>query len=177
MATQTKISFNKHLYKQRVMKYIVEEQTRRLVAYAEHEMRQMVATKELKNDTKNMQDSIVWGVYYNGKRVPNGFGFFDTRQATEDSLLHAYSKHPKAINGRALARQFITDYVPATNNGWEIVWAVCAPYAAYWEGGHVNPPKSGRIRYAKIILQRYDVIKKELTPKVHTRFAIHRPNN
>lgn len=175
MGTQSKISFNSHLYKQRVMKYAVEEQTARLIAYAKEELEKMVATKELGDDTKNLKDSIVWGVYYNGKRVPHGFGFFSTKEATENSYLHAYSHNPQPVNGRALAKQFIQEYTPATHKGWEILWAVCAPYAAYWEGGHVNPPKSGRVRYAKVILQRYDHIRHALTAKTHTTFAIHRP--
>lgn len=175
MATQSKVSFNSHLYKQRVMKYVVEEQTARLIAYAKEELEKMVATKELGDDMKNLKDSIVWGVYYNGKRVPHGFGFFGTKEATEESYLHAYSNNPQPVNGRALARQFIQEYTPSTHKGWEILWAVCAPYAAYWEGGHVNPPKSGRIRYAKVILQRYDHIRHALTAKTHTTFEIHRP--
>lgn len=177
MATQSRLSFNKHLYQQRVMKHVVDEQTARLVAYAKDELVKMVATKQLGNDTKNLQDSIVWAVYYNGKRVPNGFGFFGNKEATENSFLHAYSSHPQAVNGRALARQFLNEYNPSTTKGWEIVWAVCAPYAAYWEGGHVNPPKSGRIRYARVILQRYDHIRHALTAKTKTTFAIHRPTS
>ena len=177
MATQSKLSFNKHLYKQRVMKYAVEIQTARLIAYAKEELEKMVATKELGDDTKNLKDSIVWAVYYDGKRVPHGFGFYGNKEATENSFLHEYSKHPQPVNGRALARQFVQEYTSTTSKGWEIVWAVCAPYAAYWEGGHVNPPKSGRVRYAKVILQRYDHIRHALTPKTRTTFAIHRPTS
>lgn len=177
MATQSKLSFNQHLYKQRLMKRAVEVQTERLIAYAKVELERMVATKELRDDTKNLKDSIVWAVYYNGKRVPNGFGFYGNKEATENSYLHEYSSNPQPVNGRALARQFVQEYSPTTIKGWEIVWAVCAPYAAYWEGGHVNPPKSGRMRYAKVILQRYDHIRNALTSKTHTTFAIHRPTS
>lgn len=159
------------------MKATVDVQTERLIAYAKEELEKMVATKELGDDTKNLRDSLVWAVYYNGRRVPNGFGFLGNKSANEDALLHAYSATPIPVNGRSLARQFLQEYSATTSKGWEIVWAVCAPYAAYWEGGHVNPPKSGRMRYAKVILQRYDHIRHTLTPKTHTTFAINRPTS
>ena len=176
MANNTTIKFNAKNWGNAILKTIVEEQTRRLIEYAPAELARMVETKELGNATYNVQDSFVWGVYYNGKRVPKGFGFYGNKTARKNSYLHEYSRNPIPVNGRALARTFIKNYTPSTDKGWEIVWAVCAPYAAYWEGGHVNPPKSGRVVYAHVMFQRYDSIKSELGEKCKLTMRMKRPS-
>ena len=176
MATQTRIKFNAKAFGDAILKNVVAEQTRRLVVYAAEELNRMVESKELGNATYNVQDSFVWGVYYNGKRVPHGFGFYGNKTASKNSYLHEYSRNPIPVNGRALARTFIKNYVPTSNKGWEIVWAVCAPYAAYWEDGHVNPPHSGRVVYAHVIFQRYDHIKSALGNKCRLIMELNRPS-
>lgn len=171
MATKTRVKFNAKKYGKDVMKLVVEEQTRRLVAYAQEEIVAMVETKEFSNRTANAQDSYVWAVYYNGKK--ENHGFYDQKTATSPSYLHEWSKDKRErVNGRQAANAFLREYKPTTTNGWEIVFCAAAPYLGYLEGGfHIG----SKYFLFNVISQRYDHIKAVLEPKCKVTFKFNPP--
>lgn len=168
MATKTRVKFNAKKYQAMVLKKAIEEQTRRLVAYAESELYKMIATHEFINRTFNLADSYVWAVYYDRKR--KGYGFQGAKRATEKSYLHEWSKTPIPVDGRQTAMDFLKRFQAseAIENGWTIVWAACAPYAKYLDP---NVGNTNTNRFF-VISQRYDHIKRTLEPKCHVQLKI-----
>lgn len=168
MATKTRVKFDKEKYKKMVLKKAIEEQTRRLVAYAESELYKMIATHEFVNRTFNLADSYVWAVYYDKKR--EGYGFQGAKRATEKSYLHEWSKNPIPVDGRESAMAFLERFegVGTIDNGWTIVWAACAPYGKYLDPKFGNTPTN---RFY-VISQRYDFIKRTLEPKCHVELKL-----
>ena len=166
MATKTKVKFNARKVQEAMMKKVVKAQTERLIAYAQQEIAKM--GNELlekmqgkpSDRTHNMLNSLVWAVYYGGKEAKHGY-YRKSSSTKGDSFLHEISADPIPVNGRKLAREFLDTYQPRETQGWEIVWAILAPYYAYWEQGHDN------IFYGKFVkfdmmTQRYDHIKNTL---------------
>ena len=150
---------------------VAEEQTKRLIAYAKSEIVTLVETHEFKNDTMNLQDSYVWMVYYNGKR--KGHGFYANKAAKRKSVLHEFTpEYSIEVDGRALARDFANKYKPEIEKGWEIVFAACAPYGAYLEGGFTLHGK----RYQfDVMSQCYDDIRRTLSPLCKVTMEINPP--
>lgn len=78
-----------------MMKTVVDEQNKRLIAYAQDEIIKLGAainslpTKNNMDDKGNLLDSLCWGVCYSGNLV--GSGFYRAQVATMPSELHAYS--------------------------------------------------------------------------------------
>ena len=171
MVTATKVRLNTELLRKRMMKRASEIQTERLVRYAQQEIVELVSTHAFKNRTMNLQDSYLWIVYYNGKKVKSGY--YGNKTATRKSVLHEWSKGMKEdVNGRELARKFIESYKPTETSGWEIVFAAAAPYGAYLEGGFTL--KGHRYQF-DVMSQRYDHIKNALTPLCRVHMEIHQP--
>lgn len=170
----TKVKFNSKQWGKAVLKDMVEEQTKRLIAYADAELTQMVETHEYWNRTHNLEDSYVWGVFYNGKRQK--YGFYYNKAATKESILHEWGRAETQVpvNGRRAAREFISQYAPEVTSGWEIVWAACAPYGTYLEAGFAIKKSGTRLQF-DVITQRYDHIKSELEPKAKVHFEINFP--
>lgn len=167
----TKVKFNKKAVAKQMYNNIAKEQTNRLIAYAEGEIIELVKTHEFQNRTRNIEDSYVWAVYYNGKREK--YGFYGNKTARSKSVLHEYSPSISVdVNGRQLARKFIQSYKPDETQGWEIVFAACAPYGAYLEGGFTF---KGRYYQFDVMSQRYDLIKRALTPLCRVRFEVNQP--
>jgi hypothetical protein len=86
--------------------------------------------------------------------------------------LHEWSSDPIPVNGRALALDFKNNYKPQVTKGWEIVFAACAPYGAYLEGGFMLHGK----RYQfDVMSQRYDHIKNDLSPLCRVTLYVNPP--
>lgn len=171
MATKTRVKFNKKALARKMYSNIADKQTERLIAFAESEIIRLVETRAFINQTFNLLDSYVWAVYYKGKKAKHGF--YGNKMAKGKSILHEYSPSISVdVNGRALARKFVQIYKPDETQGWEIVFAACAPYGAYLEGGFMFHGK----RYQfDVMSQRYDHIKQALSPLCRVRFEVNQP--
>lgn len=171
MANKVSFKFNGKLYGRRLYNRIAEEQTKRLIAYAETEIVQIVETKGFHDRTFNLADSYVWCVFFNGKR--KGYGTYGRKQAKKDSLLHEYSPDMSVpVKGRKLANDFSRAYKPEDSKGWEIVFAAVAPYGAYMEEGYTF---RGKYYHFNILSQRYDHIKNALSPLCKVTLEIDTP--
>lgn len=180
MATKTRVKFETGKFKRELFKNLVEDQTTRLVKYAMEEIKNIgnqIQTYNSRNhmdDTGNLLDSLCWGVSYNGKLVD--YGFYRDKQASRESWLHAFSERAVAVNGRDLAEEYIQKYGAAYTNGWKIFWGVLAPYWGYWEKGFKMKVRGKQVKdeklYFPVMTQRYDAIKKVLTPPVIKRLHI-----
>ena len=160
MANNVSFKFNDKPFRKRVYDPIANEQTNRLIEYAKRELDEIVLSREFDDRTMNLADSYIWCVYFKGKR--KGFGTYGRKRARKQSLLHEYSLDMSVpVDGRKLAREFADAYSPDETNGWEIVFAACAPYGAYLEAGVTFHGK----RYQfDVLVQRYDHIKRALSP-------------
>ena len=168
---KSRFKFDGKLFGSRLYKRIADEQTARLMAYAEQELPNIVLSKVFDDRTKNLVDSYIWCVYQGGKR--KGCGTLGKKSATKNSLLHEYSPEISvSVNGRKAAMDFAKAYVPTETQGWEIVFAACAPYGAYLEGGFTFHGK----RYQfDVMSQRYDHIKNDLSPLCKVTFHVNPP--
>jgi len=160
--------FNGKKFGNALYKRISEEQTKRLVKYAKDKIRQIGDTFLTANTTHsldrtgNLLDSLCWGVSYNGKIVKSGF--YRRQKASEESYLHEWfigdvaSLHP--VYGHGLAQQYIDNYSNTHSaKGWQIFFAVLAPYWGYWEHGF---RLNDKVRKLSIMTMHHDVIKTEL---------------
>ena len=157
---KSRYKFNGKKFGNSLYKRVSDEQTNRLIAYAQEELEEIVLSREFDDRTRNLADSYIWCVYFQGKR--KGFGTYGNKQARKQSLLHEYSPEMSVpVNGRKLAMEFARAYKPTETKGWEIVFAACAPYGAYLEAGFTFHGK----RYQfDVMSQRYDDIKNTLSP-------------
>jgi hypothetical protein len=81
-------------------------------------------------------------------------------EASEISHLHEYSRPMgKAVSGHYMAQQFIQRYRPKNDKGWELFFAVLAPYWGYWETGFEAREK--KLRW-KVMTRHYDVVSNDL---------------
>ena len=167
------IGFNAAKMAEQMMAKAVAEQNRRLIAYAKEQMAKIAERMMGFQDTGNLLDSLCWAVYYKGEILKFGF-FRDGVEAIEESWLHALSKSIRQpVNGREMANSFLASYRPHETNGWEVVWAVNAPYWGYWEKGHENVLLGSYVKFS-IMAHRYDVIRKQLKP-AKVSFYTHVP--
>ena len=161
------MKFNAKKFGNDLLSQIVREQNKRLVVYATEEMQRIgndISVADTKNNldrTGNLLDSLCYAVFYNGKRQK--IGYYRSETAIEDSHLHEYS-NPKgpSVNGHFLAKQFITSYKPK-DSGWEVFFAVLAPYWGYWEKGFTHPI-SNQFYQWQVMTHHFDVVKAELEP-------------
>lgn len=180
MATKTLVKFETGKFKRELFKNLVEDQTHRLVNYAMEEIKNIgnqIQTYNSRNhmdDTGNLLDSLCWGVSYNGKLVD--YGFYRDKQASRESWLHAFSERAVAVNGRDLAEEYIKKYGASYTNGWKIFWGILAPYWGYWEKGFTMKVRGKQVGegklYFPVMTQRYDAIKRVLTPPMTKRLHI-----
>lgn len=168
---KTRFKFNGKLWGKRLFNSVAEEQTKRLIEYAEKEIVNIVENASFDNETFNLSDSYVWCVYFNGKR--KGYGTYGRKQARKNSLLHEYSPSISVpVKGRQLANDFAKAYKPDQDKGWEIVFAATAPYGAYMEEGYTF---KGKFYKFYVLSQRYDHIKKALSPLCVVTLEIDTP--
>lgn len=163
---KTVVKFNDKLFRKRVWSEYLVKQTRALEQYAKKELNEMARMHTFQNVTYNLQDSLVWGVFFEGRL--RSYGMYGQGRATEASYLHAWSRTRRVeVHGRQLAEEFITTYTPESTNGWEVVWAAVAPYSIYLD------PMAGttRTNHFYVISQRYDEIKRTFGSKGRVRFV------
>ena len=165
---KTRVVFAKEKIKKQILNRIVKEQTERLITYAKGEIMSIGASINSYGSayhmdrTGNLLDSLCWAVYYGGKL--KDFGYYRKDEAAGISRLHEWSKpQGQEVDGYLLAEQFITTYTPQTQNGWELFFAVLAPYWGYWEKGHVNV-KNGSFQQFAVMTQFHDKVKQDLSP-------------
>lgn len=163
----TKINFPKETIKKQMMAYVVREQTNRLIAYAESEIKSIgndISVAQTRNNldrTGNLLDSLCFAVYYNGKLQKHGY--YRSRVAVEDSALHEWSRPTgESVDGHLLAQNFIAQYRPK-ENGWEVFFAVLAPYWGYWEKGFVITHTGTHFEWA-VMTSHLDTVKQDLAP-------------
>ena len=168
---KSRFKFNEERFRKKVYEPIATEQTNRLIVYAQQELDEIVLSREFDDRTRNLADSYIWCVYYNGKR--KGFGTYGRKQAHKQSMLHEYSPDiSEPVDGRKLAMEFAKAYKPEETKGWEIVFAACAPYGAYLEAGFTFHGK----RYQfDVMAQRYDHIKRTLSPLAKVKLYVSPP--
>lgn len=163
MAGKTRVRFDRKALIRNMFKRLEKEQTKRFLAYAESKIEEIGKQFQAWDRTGNLLNSLCWVVFFNGSR--KGFGYYDTPTSSEDSYLHELSKEPlkQLVDGRNLAREFVSGYHPKHERGWEVVFAVTAPYWGYWEEGHYNIMLR---QYAKfsVMAEQYDEVSKELSP-------------
>lgn len=167
--------FNSEIFRKNVLNRIVVQQTKRLEKYAEKELNEMAkrVAGRYDNDTYNLQDSLVWCLYFDGKL--RSYGFYGGGKASRESYLHAFGyPTPQPVHGRAEAMGFVATYKPQNTRGWECVWAATAPYAGYLEAGF-RMKHIGRRRQFYVITQRYDHIKNVFEPFGHVDYEINVP--
>lgn len=171
MANKVRFKFNGKLYGKRIYNQVAKEQTERLIEYAKDEIIRIVATREFDDRTHNLADSYLWCVFFNGNR--KGFGVYGRKQARKKSLLHEYSPDMSVpVDGRKIANDFGRTYTPTVKKGWEIVFAAVAPYGAYLEEGFTF---KGHYYHFNVLSQRYDHIKKVLSPLCEVTLEINTP--
>lgn len=151
---------------------MVDEQTRRLIAYAESTIQEIGNTVKSFNSrngldrTGNLLDSLCWGVSYRGQLM--GSGFYRQQRATRLSHLHElssiYDQFP--VGGHHIAQNFIKQMGNLSYNGWRLFFGIVAPYWGYWEEGFKFRGRHGSTTFFKfaVMTQFYDTISKDLKP-------------
>ena len=175
MATKTRVKFNSDKWADSVRKLLIEEQTRKLIAYAKAEIVK-IGNKIITYHSKNHMDrnghllnSLCWGVMYNGEVKESGF----YREAVDRgmSFLHEFTPESATeVNGRAKAQAFIDQQQGGT--GWRIFFAILADYWGYWEGGFrmksgggdSGIPRSTRFLKFSVMSQFFDEVRMDLKP-------------
>lgn len=169
----SRVTINTAAISKRLFNSLVEEQTRRLIKYAEDELKLIGDEIKMYGGGNNMQrtynllDSLCWGVSYNGEL--KGYGFYEEQRATKLSYLHEWSGdyHEYPVGGHVLADNFIKQMGNLKRNGWSVFFAVLAPYWGYWEKGFKIYNKA-RTEYKtlqwNVMFQYYDKIRGDLKP-------------
>lgn len=177
----------------------IEEQTKRLIAYAEEEVKKLgdkILTYNSANHmdrTGNLLNSLCWGVTYNGKMMGSGF-YRDAvihtrinsygekrgkgRSGGSTSFLHEFfGDDAIAVNGRQLAEDFLKGF-KGKSNGWSFFIAILAPYWGYWEGGFKITSQFGgkttRFLKFQVLTHVVDDVRMTLKP-AETHLTVHVP--
>lgn len=163
-----------------IRKFIIDEQTRRLVEYAKAKVQeigeriQTYGSRNHMNRTGNLLDSLCWSVAFNGNVVESGYyqnkarelsylhEFYDSRYNSPESYHEAYP-----VGGHTLAENYIKQYGGGSfTSGWHVVFAILAPYWAYWEEGFNFKRRGislGRRQFA-VMTESFSQIEKDLKP-------------
>lgn len=191
---KSQVIFDANALKKVMMKNLTEEQTRRLVAYAEDKIKEigdLIQTYNSVNHmdrTGNLLDSLCWGVSYDGQLVEHGF--YREKKAFLPSYLHEWSyaewndkrlgevkaSAAETVNGHELAEEYAQKYGNKDCNGWKVFFAILAPYWGYWEKGftmkHPFDDSQTFTQFA-VMTQFYDEVRRELKPaKVRFRISV-----
>lgn len=179
----TKVNFDANAFRLALTKRLVDEQTRRLAAYAEKTIQEIgrkinsYAGGNHMDRTGNLLNSLCWGVAYNNELKANGF-YRDANALSLSYLHERYEEHVAyPVDGHALADQYTRMYGRLGSGGgvWRVWFAVLAPYWGYWEKGFVmthgfsnNKGKSKIIgatfKQFAVMSQFYDKISRDLKP-------------
>lgn len=190
---KSQVKFNANKVSERIFKSLAEEQTRRLVAYAENRIGLIAAQIKSYSGGHNMQrkmnllDSLCWGVQYNGHLEASGF--YGEQQANKLSYLHEFSDkdHWFPVGGRSLAETFVKQMGNLKSKGWRVFFAILAPYWGYWEKGFrlkINSLSDydddevrvhSRFMKFAVMTEMYDEISNDLKPSTMS-IKIHVPD-
>lgn len=172
----SKVIFPKKAIEKQIFSKMSALQTEMLINYATNEIQLIgndISVFPHANNldrTGNLLDSLCWAVYYNGNRKKSGY--YRPMQAMEVSHLHEYSRPMgEAVSGHYMAQQFIQRYKPTNDKGWELFFAVLAPYWGYWETGFQT--RSGKELRWQVMTRHYDVVSRDLNP-ANVTFHIYR---
>lgn len=177
MAKQTRVKFESKKWKMALIREVSKEQTKRLIDYADIKIQdigdqiQLYLSENNMDRTGNLLDSLCYGVYYNGKLEKSGY--YRGTTAVGDSYLHEYSNPVgRSVNGHVEATKVIANYTPS-HSGWDIFFAIAAPYWGYWESGFLHK-QSGKNLSWKVMTYHFDKVKEDLAP-TRVTFSIYRP--
>ena len=166
------VGLNLEKIKKDMTKMVIAEQTKRLVEYAETNIRligdmiQMYQSKNHMDRTGNLLDSLCWVVSYDGRLVEGGF--YRPQRAVKESHMHElYSDDVKEmfpIYGHGLAEDFIERWGTKSNSGqWVVAFAILAPYWGFWEEGHQNVLTQSFEKFS-VMANFYDKASDDLKP-------------
>lgn len=170
---KTKVKFNVNALREELTKNLVEEQTRRLIVYAEEKIKEIgdkinsYPRANHMDRTGNLLNSLCWGVAYDNDLKASGF--YRNASSTKLSYLHERYEESKAypVDGHAEAEKYIRMYGKLGSGGgtWRVWFAVLAPYWGYWEEGFTMRSRnsSAFMRFA-VMSQFYDKVTQELKP-------------
>lgn len=179
-----------------LMNVCVDNITNYLIDYAQQTIQNIgnkigsFSSRHNMDDTGNLLDSLCWGVYYKGDVKQTGF--YRDQVATQNSSMHAWSKaHFKEkfgtfkgqwagggldkgidasedVYGHRFAEEFLNSYKSKYTKGWQVFFAILAPYWGYWESGFTAKFWHGN-RYYKfaVMTELYDQIKQDLGVQPH----------
>jgi hypothetical protein len=188
---QTRLTgFNPTKVYESMLKVATDEQSKRLVEYAEQrimmlgETISMYHSRHNMDDTGNLLDSLCWGVTYEGSYV--GKGFYRPQTATQSSVLHEWSrnwggeffdkrrKEWREVNildlpeiwGHKMAEDFLKKQEKKNPKGWSIFFAILAPYWGYWEKGFTVKGTGWGERFVQfaVMTQFCDHVRQDLNP-------------
>lgn len=162
-------------------KFWVKEQTKRLIDYAERNIRligdaiQLYHSRKHMDRTGNLLDSLCWGVSYRGE--VKGTGFYRKKRARGESYVHEWSDYWEAfpVSGHEMAANYLQQYAAVNTDGWRVFFAILAPYWGYWEEGFTfkGKHKQTRLQFA-VMAEFYDKASKDLKPAT-TTIKVHVP--
>lgn len=169
------VKFNREKLVKQMFSRLEKEQTELFISYAKEKIKEIGADFANWDRTGNLISSLCWIVCSKGQRV--SFGYFSKNKTTDDSYLHELSKPPlkQLVDGRIEAQKFISEYQPTITHGWEVIFAVCAPYWGYWEEGHKNILMGGKKVQFAVMAQEFDKVRKELPSPCKVRFNTYVP--
>ena len=180
---KSQVIFDSNALMKVMIKNLTEEQTRRLVAYAEDKIKeigdqiQSYHSANHMDRTGNLLNSLCWGVSYDGELKASGF--YREASSVKESYLHEWGDYAGTfvVDGHAEAENYIQKYGKAgSGNGyWRVFFAILAPYWGYWEKGftmvHGFSNNKGNSKFRGSTFKRfavmtefYDVMSKELKP-------------
>lgn len=181
------VKFNASALKSVILNNLVQEQTNRLIDYAEKtiiEIGNTIKSYHSANHmdrTGNLLNSLCWGVAYNNELKASGF--YRNANSTKLSYLHERyeERYAYPVDGHAEAERYIRQYGKLGSGGgcWRVWFAILAPYWGYWEegftmrsGGNGSIPRSSKFLQFAVMSHFYDSIGKDLKPakvtiKVH----------
>jgi hypothetical protein len=175
---KTRAVWAKEMWRFALMEENTKLQTRLLIDYAKREIQKIgddISVAPYYNNldrTGNLLDSLCWGVYLDGK--VKSFGFYRPETAGESSALHEWSKPTgREVNGHVEAETFIATY-NAAEKGWEVVFAVVAPYWGYWEKGFVIPSSGISFQWS-VMTEHFDQVTDDLSP-ADIKFSVYIPD-
>lgn len=159
--------------KRDLLKPLIEEQSRRLVVYAEKTIQEIGARIQTYNSlnhmdrTGNLLDSLCWCVSYEGKVVKSGF--YRQQKASKLSYLHEWFKESHdafPVGGHVLASNFIKQMSNLKHSGWRVFFAILADYWGYWEEGFTFKGRRGSHKFLRfaVMSEFYDKISQDLRP-------------
>lgn len=193
------VNFDAGKMKADMLKLAIDEQNKRLIAYAEKKIKEIgntIKTYHSINNldrTGNLLNSLCWGVSYGGQMVSSGFYREpQTRarvnrwkqevgmgvQGGTSSYLHEFFNDMEEVNGRQRAEEFLEAQQGQYTGGWRVFFAILAPYWGYWESGFTLTPNygSGRTMFFQfgVMSQYYTRIAMDLKP-ARMRFSVYVP--